>query len=68
MPVMQLRIVRMAVYQSCVPVDVDMRLAGRIVLAVRMLVVLVMRMGMLVYNLLVRVRVRVLVVLDEVQP
>jgi hypothetical protein len=42
MLVVQVRVVRMTVYQPLVPVHVDMRLAGRIVRPVRVLVVLVM--------------------------
>ena len=64
MPVVQVRVVRVAVHHRRVPVHVDVWLAGRVARPVRMLVVLVVHVGVLVVDLLVHVLM--LVALAEV--
>ena len=66
MAVVQIRIVRVSVPQWRVPMRVGVRLAGRIVRPVRVLVVRVMNVPMLVLERLMDVLV--LVPLGEVQP
>ena len=64
--VMQVWEMRMPVHQLGVPVNVHVRLPGRIVRSVRVLMVLVMYVGMLVHHLFVRMLV--LVTFCQVQP
>jgi hypothetical protein len=65
-PMVQVRIVWMSMHHRRMPVYVDMRLAGRVIRSVIMVVMLVMHMGMPVQHLLMRMLM--LVVLDKMQP
>lgn len=54
-PMMQIGIMRMAMHERLVPVPMAVRLAGRIVRCMRVLMVLVMRMPVLVLHRIVHV-------------
>src|SRR3546814_20905980 len=66
MPVMKIRIVRMAVNQRPVAMGMDMRLARRIVLAMGVLVVRIMDVGMRMVERFVDMIM--VMPLDQVQP
>ncbi len=53
MPVMQVRVVRMPVHQAGVPVSMGVRLAGRHIRPVIMLVMLIVSMTMFMFHRLV---------------
>lgn len=63
MPVVQVRIMRMAVHHVRMPMNMDMRFSGWVVRRMSMAVVLVMHIGMLMQHLLVFMLV--LVMLDQ---
>ena len=65
-PVMQIRIVGMAMAQRGMPVDVHMRLARRISRPMLMLVMGIMAMGMFMQHFLVAVLM--LMLLGQMQP
>lgn len=68
MPVMQVRVVRVSVDHRRVPVPVAMRLAGRIVRPVRVLVMRVVGMAMFMLHRFMRVLMLMLMPLRKTQP